>query len=116
MSGRMNWDRVNRENRAYRAARSAPSGTWERDDSWGPYGPREVGRWPRAEARRWRPKTEDKDPTVSRGMGTSNAARQRRRRGNRAGIERRHAQAPRAADPRNVGACPYGYQRKGYTR
>ena len=115
MSGRMNWDWVNRENHAWRAARSAPSGTWE-PDSWGPYGPREMYRWPRAEAKRRRPKTEDKDPTVSRGMGTSNAARQRRRRGKRAEIERRHAQTPRAADPRNVGACPYGYQRKGYRR
>jgi hypothetical protein len=34
VSGRMNWDRVNRENRAWREARRAPSGSWEPDDSW----------------------------------------------------------------------------------
>jgi hypothetical protein len=33
VSGRMNWDRVNRENRAWREARRAPSGSWEPDNS-----------------------------------------------------------------------------------
>ena len=76
MSGRMNWDRVNRENRAWREARRAPSGSWEPDDSGRPP---EVDRWPRAEAKRRRPKTKDKDPTVPWGMGTSKKALQRRR-------------------------------------
>jgi len=85
VSGRMNWDRVNRENRAWRETRSAPSGNWEH------YDPPEMDRWPRAEAKRRRPKTEDKHPTAPWGMGTSKAARQRRRRRERAEIERRHA-------------------------
>ena len=76
MSGRMNWDRVNRENRAWREARRAPSGSWQPDDSWKPYNPPEAGRWPRAEAKRRRPKTKDKGPTVPWGMGTSKKARQ----------------------------------------
>ena len=85
VSGRMNWDRVNRENRAWREARHAPSGSWER------YDPPEVDRWPRAEAKPRRHKTEDKHPTVPWGMGTSKGARQRRRRRERAQIGRRHA-------------------------
>jgi hypothetical protein len=80
MSGRMNWDRVNRENRAWRAARHAPSGSWEPDDSWEPYDRPEVDRWSRAEAKPRRPKTENKAPTVPRGTGTNKKARRRRRR------------------------------------
>jgi hypothetical protein len=72
VSGRMNWDRVNRENRAWREAGRAPSGNWE------PYDSPEVDRRPRTEAKRRRPKTEDKAPTIPRVMGTSKAARQRR--------------------------------------
>ena len=83
VSGRMNWDRVNRENRAWREATRAPSGSWE------PYDPPEVDWWPRAEAKPRRPKTEDKHPTVPWGMGISRAARQRRRRRERAEIQRR---------------------------
>src|SRR5690349_6034136 len=80
----MNWDRVNRENRAWREARRAPSGSWEPDDSWEPYHRPEVDRWSGAEVKlRW-PKTEGKDSTVARGMGTSKKARRRRRRRKRA--------------------------------
>lgn len=73
MSGRMNWDRVNRKGPAPGARQGAPSGSWE------PYDPPEANRRPRAEARR-RPKTEAKAPTVPWGMGASKKARQRRRR------------------------------------
>ena len=83
MSGRMNWDRVNRENRTWRESRSAPSGSWE------PYDPADVDWWPTAAAMR-RPRTENKNPTVPWVTGTSKVARRRRR--ERAEIQRRHAQ------------------------
>jgi hypothetical protein len=73
VSGRMNWDRVNRENRAWREVRRAPSGNWEPDDSWEPYDPPKVDRWPRVTSKRRRPKTESKNPTVPWGIGTSKA-------------------------------------------
>jgi hypothetical protein len=91
VSGRMNWDRVNRENRAWRAARRAPSGNWEPDYSWQPYDSPMVDRWPGAGANPRRPKTEDKDSTVPRGIGSSRAGRRRRRRRKRADIQRWHA-------------------------
>ena len=91
MSGRMNWDRVNRENRAWREARRAPSGSWEPYDGWEPNRSPEVDRRPGGEAKRRRPNTEATDPTVRWGMGTSKAARQRRRPQERAEIERRQA-------------------------
>jgi hypothetical protein len=82
VSGRMNWDRVNRENRAWREARRAPSGSWEPNHSWEPRDRSEVDRWP---------KTGDTDPS---GKGTREASRQRRRRRERAQIR--------------VSACEYG--------
>jgi hypothetical protein len=42
VSGRMNWDRVHREDRAWRAARSAPTGSWQPGDSWKPHNPLEL--------------------------------------------------------------------------
>ena len=81
MSGRMNWDRVNRENRAWRAA----SGNWEPHDSWKRYHKPEVDRRLRAEAtRRW-PMAEAENPTAPRGTGTSKAAQKRRRQRRRGG-------------------------------
>jgi hypothetical protein len=50
----MNWDRVGRENRARRAARSAPSGRWEPGDNWEPCDQPEVDRWLRAQEQRQR--------------------------------------------------------------
>jgi hypothetical protein len=85
VSGRMNWDRVNRENRAQRAARRAPSGSWEPDDSWERYDRPAADRWSGAAAKPRRPKTEDKSPTVPRGTGTSKKTRRRCRRRGQAG-------------------------------
>jgi hypothetical protein len=83
VSGRMNWERVNRENRSWREARRAPSGSWE------PYQQSKLDLWSPAEAtRRWL-KGEDKSPAVPWGKGTSKSARQRRRRRERAAMERR---------------------------
>lgn len=83
MSGRMNWDRVNRENRAWREVKRAPSGTWA------PYDPADVEWWSTAAARQ-QPRTDNKTPiTVPWGMGTSKAARRRRRRRKQAEIRRR---------------------------
>ena len=96
----MNWDRVNRENRAWREARRAPSGSWEPDHNWEAYDPPKVDRRPRVEAKRRRSKTGDKAPTVPWGMGTSKAARQRRRRRERA--ERASAGAGAVGGRRDV--------------
>ena len=52
MSRKMNWDRVGRENRAWRAARRAPSGRWELSDDWESYEQPEVDRWLRAQEQR----------------------------------------------------------------
>jgi hypothetical protein len=101
---RMNWHRVNRENRALREERRAPSGRRER------YDPSEMDRWPRAEEKR-PPKNKikskclkvpkryspavvakGKGPTVPWGTGTSKKARQRRRRRQLAEIEHQRAQ------------------------
>jgi hypothetical protein len=50
VSSRMNWDRVNRENRAWSEARRAPSRRWQPDDNWMPYERPEAARWPRTKA------------------------------------------------------------------
>jgi hypothetical protein len=96
MSGRMDWDRVGRESRAWRAARQAPSGRWEPGDSWEPYNQPEVDRWLRADIERQRLETEDKTSAIPWGMGIGKAAHQRRRRRKRTETERRHA-APNPA-------------------
>jgi hypothetical protein len=69
VSGRMNWDRVHREDRAWRAARSAPSGSWQPGDSWQPHDPLEVSRRPRAKAMRRQPKNRGRVRSGSMGYG-----------------------------------------------
>jgi hypothetical protein len=72
VSGKMNWDRINREKGAWSEAKRAPSGSWE------PHDLPDVDRWPRAEAKWRRPETGDKHSNW--GMDASKAARQRCRR------------------------------------
>lgn len=88
MSGRMNWERVNRENRSWREARRAPARSWEPSHNWEPYHPKPDLRPPAEATQRW-PQTEDKCPAVPWGTSTSKSARERRRRRERAAIERR---------------------------
>jgi hypothetical protein len=90
MSGRMDWDRVGRENRVSRAARQAPSGGREPGDSWEPYNQPEVDRWLGGDIERQRLETEDKTPAIPWRAGTSKAAQQRRRRPKRTETQGRH--------------------------
>jgi hypothetical protein len=91
VSGKMNWDRVNRENRAWREAKRAPSGGCEPDcGGWESYNSSGVDRWLRAEAKRRRPNTDttNTNTTIPWGMASSAAAQRRRRRRKRAQTER----------------------------
>jgi hypothetical protein len=91
VSGKMNWDRVNRENRAWREAKRTPSGGWEPDyGGLESYNSPEVDRWLRAEPKRRRPTTDTTNTktTIQWGMATSGAAQRRRRRRKRAQTER----------------------------
>lgn len=108
MSGRMNWDRVHREDRAWRAARSAPSGSWQPGDSWEPHDPLEVAWRPRAKTKQRRPKNRGQGRSGSMVTDTSQMARQRYRRREWEEIRRRQSRCGRRSPRRLSPPAPGG--------